>query len=53
MALFGWTNPAVAMRYCAKANRRTMALDAQAAMDWGRTANRHPPPAILGEGKRG
>jgi integrase len=54
MALFGWSNPAVAMRYCAKANRRTMSLDAQAAMgNWDQIENRLPPPPTPGEGKSG
>jgi integrase len=54
MALFGWSNPAVAMRYCAKANRTAMALDAQAAMgEWERAVNKLPPPINSGEGKRG
>jgi integrase len=53
MALFGWSNPAMAMRYCAKANRRSMALDAQAAMDWDRIRNRSSPTGDSGGGKRG
>jgi integrase len=53
MALFGWRTPAMAMRYVAMADRKRMALDAQAAMDWDRIGNRESPTGGLGGGKRG
>jgi integrase len=48
MALFGWRNPAMAMHYASRADRRTMALDAQAAMDWDQIRNRNSPTGDSG-----
>jgi Phage integrase family len=50
MALFGWRTPAMAMRYVAMADRKRMALDAQAAMDWDQIRNRNSPTGDSGGG---
>jgi hypothetical protein len=50
MALFGWRTPAMAMHYVAMANRKKMALDAQAGMDWEEIANTISPTPVLGGG---
>jgi integrase len=53
MALFGWRTPAIAMRYVAMADRKRMALDAQAAMDWTRSGTGNSPTQGLGGGRGG
>jgi integrase len=53
MALFGWRTPAIAMRYVAMADRKRMALDAQAAMDWTRSRTGNSPTPGLGGGTGG
>ena len=39
MALFGWRTPAMAIHYVQMAERKTMALAAQGAMDWDEIEN--------------
>jgi integrase len=51
MALFGWRDPKIAMHYVAMADRKRMARDAQAAMDWTRPGTGSAPTPLLGGGK--
>jgi integrase len=49
MALFGWKNPAMAIFYVEQANKKKLALNAQANMKWDRNRNVIAPHPTLGE----